>query len=181
MANPILQYNGTPIVFADIADDFGDSPFPGTDQLTLASLASTAAVQSDKVDLGEKRAVRFDVTHRPEFDAAPSSGNVVSLHWAPSVAAAAAVANPGGVVGAAGAYTGTAGDSLADSIAQLDLIGTLVCTSDLATVVQQQTFTYFPKCRYGTLVVWNKADQAFEGDDIEMSVIFMPVIDEVQD
>ena len=180
MANEILTKNGTPIVWADVGGDFGDSPIAGTVQITLISLASTAARQGVKVDLGATRAARYDVTLRVEFDVAPTSGNVVSLWWAPSESGVAGTANPGGVSGADAAYTGTAGDSLADSIKQLQLVGVLVCTSDAATVVNQQSFTFFPACRYGSPVVWNEADQAFEGDDIEMSVIFTPVIDEIQ-
>ena len=54
--------------------------------------------------------------------------------------AAAGAVNPGGVVGVDGDYTGTAGDDLPNSILQLTLIGNLVCTADLAAVVQFQTF-----------------------------------------
>ena len=179
MANEILAKNGTPIVWADTTD-FGDSPIARTVQIDLTSIASTAARQGVKVDLGATRAARYDVTLRVEFDVAPTSGNVVSLWWAPSPHATAGTANPGGASGADAAYTGTASDSLADSIKQLDLICILVATSDAATVVNQQTGTFFPKCRYGSPVVWNETDQAFEGDAAEMSIIFMPVIDEVQ-
>lgn len=179
MANEILAKNGTPIVWADTTD-FGDSPIARTVQIDLTSLASTAARQGVKVDLGALRAARYDVTLRPEFDVAPVSGRVVSLWWAPSESPTAGTANPGGVSGADAAYTGTAGDSLADSIRQLQLIGVLVATSDAATVVNQETFRFFPSCRYGSPVVWNETDQAFEGDADEMSIIFTPVIDEVQ-
>ena len=179
MANEILTKNGTPIVWADTTD-FGGSPLARTVQIDLTSVASTAARQGVKVDLGATRAARYDVTLRVELDVAPTSGNVVSLWWAASESPTAGTANPGGVSGADAAYTGTAGDSLADSIVQLIRIGILVCTSDAATVVQQQTWTFFPACRYGSPVVWNEADQAFEGDAAEMSIIFTPAIDEVQ-
>lgn len=181
MANQILSLNGTPIVWADIGGDFGDSPVAGTVQISLATLAATAAQQGVKVDLGATRAARYDVTMRIEFDAAPASpGNPVSLWWAPSPSGVAGTANPGGVSGTDAAYTGTAGDSLADSIKQLQLVGVLVPTSDAAVVVNQQSFTFFPISRYGSIVVYNEANQALEGDDIEMSIIFMPVIDEIQ-
>ncbi len=180
MANEILTKNGTAIVWADIGGDFGGSPIAGTVQITLAALANGAARQGVKVDLGATRAARYAVTLRPELDVAPASGAVITLHWAPSESAVAGTANPGGVSGTDAAYTGTAGDALADSIKQLDEIGPLVCTSDAATVVQQQTWFYFPPCRYGSPVVWNQSGQAFEGDDIEMSIIFMPIIDEIQ-
>lgn len=180
MPNEILAKNGTQIVWADIGGDFGGSPVAGTDQITLVSVASTAARQGVKVDLGATRAARYDVTLRVEYDVAPTSGDICSLWWAPSESAVAATANPGGVSGTDAAYTGTAGDSIADSILQLQHVGDLICTSDAATVVNQQSWTFFPACRYGSIVVYNEADQAFEGDDIEMSIIFTPVIDEVQ-
>lgn len=179
MANEILAKNGTPIVWADTTD-FGDSPIARTVQIDLTSIAATAARQGVKVDLGATRAARYDVTLRVELDVAPTSGKVVSLWWAPSESGTAGTANPGGVSGADAAYTGTAGDSLADSIKQLQLVGVLVATSDAATVVNQEAFRFFPLCRYGSPVVYNETDQAFEGDAVEMSIIFTPVIDEVQ-
>ena len=180
MANQILVLDGTAIVFAN-AGDFGNSPIADTDQIDLTSLASTAARQSDKVDLGAIRATRWDVTARPEYDVAPTEGLIFSLWWAPSVSAVAATANPGGVAGSDAAYTGTAGSTIAESILQLQHIGDLVVTGDAAVIVQQQSWTFFPISRYGTLVCWNEtADQALEGDGIEMSIIFMPVIDEIQ-
>ena len=180
MANEVLVKNGTPIVWADIAGDFGDSPLAGTVQITLVSVAAGAARQGVKVDLLAARATRFAVTLRVEYDVAPVSGNVCSLWWAASESGTAGVANPGGASGADAAYTGTAGDSLVDSIKQCDLIGALVCTSDAAVVVNQQTWIYEPSTRYGSPIVYNEASQAFEGDDIEMSIIFTPLIDEIQ-
>lgn len=179
MATEILIKSGTPTVIADTTDyagDIGDR----TDQIDLTSLASTAAQQSDKVDLGVVRAAVYAITLAIEFDVAPSSGDVVSLWWAPSPNAAAGLANPGGVVGADGAYTGTAGDSLADSIKQLTLIGSMICTSDVAAVVEYETFIFSPEHRYGTVIVYNEADQSLEGDAIEMGISFTPLIDESQ-
>lgn len=181
MANEILlKVGATPLVWADIGGDFGDSPIAGTDQITLVSLADAAARQGAKGDLTALRARAYSVTLRVEFDVAPVSGTIVSLYWAPSVSGTAGVANPGGISGADAAYTGTAGDSLADSLKQLDLIGVLICTADAAAVVQQQTFVYSPSERFGTPVVFNQGGQAFEGDDIEMSIIFNPIVDEIQ-
>ena len=180
MPNDILVKNGTPIVWADTTD-FGDSPIARTVQIDLTGVASTEAREGVKVDLGATRAARYAVTLRIEGDAAFASGAIVSVHWAPSPSAVAGTANPGGVSGTDGDYTGTAGDTLADSIGQLDLIGTLPCTSDAAPVVQQKTWMAFPTERYGSPVVYNQTLQAFDGDAIEMSIIFMPLIDEIQD
>lgn len=169
---------GTPIVWADIGNDFGDSPIAGTVQITLASLANGAAQQGVKVDLGATRAAAYAVTFRPELDVAPASGAIISVHWAPSPSGTAGIANPGGVSGADAAYTGTTSDSLADSINQLTQVGILYCTSDAAIVVQQQTWVFSPEERYGSPVIYNTSGQAFEGDDIEMSLIFTPLVDQ---
>lgn len=180
MPTEVKIKSGTPIVIADTTDYAGDLG-TRTDQIDLTSLAAAAARQSAKIDLGAVRAAVYAVTMAIEFDVAPTSGDVVSLWWAPSPSVTAGVANPGGCSGVDAAYTGTTGDSLDDSILQLTLIGNLVCTSDLATVVEFETFMFSPEHRYGSIVVYNEADQAFEGDAIEMGVSFTPVIDEAQD
>ena len=179
MATEILIKSGTPVVWADTTDYAGDLG-TRTHQLDLTSVAASAARQSAKADLGATRAAVFAVTVAIEFDVAPTSGNVVSVWFAPSPSATAATANPGGASGSDAAYTGTTGDSLADSILQLTLIGNLVCTSDVATVVEFQTFYFSPEHRYGSVIIYNEADQAFEGDAIEMGVAFTPIIDESQ-
>lgn len=179
MPTDILIAHGTPTVWADTTDYAGDGG-TRTDQIDLTSLASGAARQGAKADLGATRAAVFAVTVGIEFDVAPTSGDIVSIWWAPSVSATAATANPGGISGSDAAYTGTAGDSLADSILQLTLIGNLVVTSDAATVVEFQTFIFSPELRYGSPVVFNEADQALEGDAIEMFVTFTPLKDQSQ-
>jgi hypothetical protein len=179
MANEVLVKMGTAIVWADTTD-FGGSPIARTVQIDLTSVANGAARQGVKVDLGATRADRYAVTLRVELDVAATSGTTVDLYWAPSPHTTAGTANPGGVSGTDAAYTGTAGDSIADSVKQLDHIGSLVCTADAATVVQQQAWIYSPPERYGSPVVFNQSGQAFEGDAVEMSIIFNPIVDEVQ-
>jgi len=179
MPTEILIKSDTPIVWADTTDYAGDIG-ARTHQILLAALAATAARQGDKVDLGAARAAVYAVTMAIEWDVDPTPGDVCSLWWAASPSGTAATANPGGCTGEDAAYAGTAGDSLADSIMQLTLIGNLVCTTDDAPVVQFQTFMFSPEHRYGSPVVWNEAGQALEGDDIEMGIAFTPIIDESQ-
>jgi len=181
MANEVLIKHGTAIVWADIGGDFGDSPIAGTVQITLASLATTAARQGVKVDLGATRAAVYAVTLRVEYDVAPGVNEVCSLWWAASPSGVAGTANPGGVGGTDAAYTGTAGDSISDSIKQCHNVMTMPLTTDADTIIQQMTQAYAPLERYGSPIVWNEAGQAFEGDDVEMSIIFQPIIDEIQD
>ncbi len=179
MANEVLIKNGTQIVWADTTD-FGGSPVARTDQIDLTSLADGAAREGEKVDLGATRAARYSVTLRIELDVAATSGEPVDLYFGQSPHGTAATANPGGLSGSDAAYTGTAGDSIADSIKQLTWVGTLPCTADADTVIQQATWVFCPSERYLIPVVFNNAGQAFEGDAVEMSIILTPLVDEIQ-
>ena len=180
MATDNLLDERTPIVWANLGDYAGDGGVR-TDQIDLTGLAAGAAREGDKVDLGNPRAAAWGATIGVEMNVAPAvATRNVSLWWAASINAAAGTLDPGGVSGADGAYTGTAGDSLADSILQLILIGVLPATSDADGVIQAMTWIFSPQTRYGTPVVFNETDQAFEGDAIEMFITFTPIVDESQ-
>lgn len=182
MANKIQLNKDTPIVWADHAGDFGDSPVTGgtEKQITLAALASAGARQGAKADLGDPRADLYDVIFRLEWDVAPADGATASLYMAPSPHVGASTANPGGVSGADAAFTGTAGSTIGESLLQLDFIGDIPCTNDAAPIVQQRTFRYAPPEQHVSPVVLNEGGQALEGDDVEMSIIMQPVPPEVQ-
>lgn len=179
MANEILHKVGTPVVFANSGDySSTNSGFTRTAQINLTSIANGAARQSDKVDLGATRARLYAVMVGIEIDVAPTAGALVEFYWAASHSATAGTGNDGGTSGADGAYKAGEEDEWKK---QLILLGTLVCTNDAAPTVQRQTIGYFvPPERYGQLVVVNKSGQAFEGDAVEMSIAFVPIIDEVQ-
>ncbi len=184
--NQVLRKIGSPlrVVLAN-AGDFDNLPFDDTDQMNMTSLADGAARQSDQFDFGELTDVGewsevYDVSCSFEVDVAPVSGEIIEVYLAPSVNSDAALDNPGGVSGSDSAYTGTAGDSLVDSLKQLDFIGAVVCTSDADPVMQTQAFAYSPHARYGTLVVVNNSGEAFVGDAIHHYVIFTPIVPEIQ-
>ena len=185
MANKILiGANATPLVWADTADYAGDGG-TRTHQILLAALAAAAARQGAKADIDNglvtnRFARRYAVTMRIEFDVAPADGGSVDLYWAASLSSIAATANPGGTTGSDAAYTGTAGSTLAESLNQLQFLGSLLVTNDAATVVLQTTFIAELPLQYGMPVVVNNGSQALEGDDIEMSITFTPLEDEVQ-
>ncbi len=174
---------GTALVWADTTDY--SSTLTGlarTAQIDLTSLGAAAARQGAKVDLGSEFARQHLVYVGIEMDVAPTSGDLVEFWWAGSPHATAGNANPGGTSGSDAAYTGTTGDSLADSKLQLQPLGALICTADIPTVVQYQTLGFFvPKWRYGMPVVVNLADQAFEGDAVEMFVALVPYTDQIVD
>lgn len=185
MANKILlAANGAPIVFADTADYNGQGG-TRTHQITLAALAAAAARQSEKADLDrgvvtDRFAQRWAVTPRIEFDVAPADNKTVDFYWAPSLSATAGNGNPSGITGADAAYTGSTGSTIAESVLQLQHIGSLPLTNDADGVIQQKTFTTTFSTQWGSLVVVNNGGQALEGDDIEMSVTLTPLEDEAQ-
>ena len=182
MANEILTKDGTATVWADTTDYSSTvSGISRTDQLDLTSIADGAARQGAKGDLTALRARRYKVMVAAEYAVAPASGVVLSLYWASSPSGTAGNANPGGTSGADAAYTGTTGDSLADSLLQLEFIGDLVLTADATTTVQYQEVGILENiARYGMPVVMNSGGQALHSDAVEMYVALIPLLDEVQ-
>jgi len=192
MANEVLVKTGAQFSFADHANDFSPTAAYNLEQgghtdvqLQFASVAAAAAVNSTKADLGATRAARYNVVCVLEVaSGAAVSGETVDFYWAPSPDSANASGNPGGVDGVDGGYTGTGADSLADSLKQLIYIGSHVATTDDTAdspeVQIGQVAVFSPPERYGCLIVVNNLTGAFHSDDVEMHVVFNPIIDEVQ-
>lgn len=173
------------IVFADHATDFSPAtavnlrPSAGEvvkGQIILAALANAAARQSAKVDCGPGPRKPFLVRAALELAATPTAGGTVDLYWAPSLSATAANGNPGGVSGSDAAYTGDS-SNLTAAIAQLEFIGSFVCTEmPTAEGVQRAVVGEFtPSLRYGSLVVVNNSGAAVHTDDVECHIVFDPI------
>lgn len=179
MANEILVKQGTAVCWADTTDyNSAGSGIARTHQITLAALASAAARQGAKADLGATRAARYAVIVGMELDVAPAAGKTIEVYWSSSYSGTAGTGNDGGASGADAAYQA---GSEAEWKKQLTFIGALVLTADAATVVQRGwIYTFTPPTRYGMPVVVNLAGQALEGDDVEMYVALVPITDEVQ-
>lgn len=186
MANKILvAADANSLVWADTAGDYGDSPFAGTEQITLNTLAAGNARQGSKADIDnglveDRFARRYTVTMRIEFGTAPTAGGTVDLYWAPSLSSTAGTANPGGTNGTDAAYSGTGGSTLAQSLLQLEFLGQLVVTNDAAGTVLQTAFNVTLPLQHGMPVVVNNTDQSFDTDDINQSITFTPIEDEIQ-
>lgn len=188
MANDILIEEKTPIVWADSGEPYAGDGGARTHQIDLTSLAAAAARQGAKADIADsaysgvadRRAPLFAVTVRIEFASAPTDGDTVDIYMGVSLSATAGTANPGGLTGADAAYTGTAGSTLAESLLQLDFIGSLPCTNDGTTVVLQKTWIYSPALRYVSPVVVNNGTPALVADAVEMSITLTPLTPEVQ-
>ena len=181
MANQILQEKGTRIVWAH-GDDFDDAPYANTLELDFsagaAGLANAAAWQGAKADLGDPKAKLFTVTLNVEIDVAPASGVTIDLYWA---ASEDNTAFPGGASGSDATYTGTAGDSIADSLKQCMYIGGIPCTADADPVEQQKTWMVSLPTQYGAPIVFNQCGQSLVTDGTHMYLIVTPLIDEIQD
>lgn len=153
---------------------------PTAVDLTLSSIASGAAKNSDQVDLGATRPEFIDVIAAIEWFAAVTAGGTVDFYWSPSNNSSVTAGNPGQTDGVDGAYTGDGGGTVAESVLQLQFIGSLV-TTDLVGVQIGYVGRFSPTQRYGQLVVVNNSSTTLCGtDDIESSVLFSGWSPEVQ-
>ena len=184
MANLIGVQIGTPIVWADIGGDFDDTPETGTHQLTLGSLGSALAREGAKADMASiattHLANRFAFMLRIEPEVAPVSGTTIDVYWGASPSVTAGSYNPGLLTGVDADYAGSAGDSLADTLLQLQFIGSLSLTLDTDPVIQQGTWVTSLPMRYGIPVIVNNSGQALHATDDKMSLIAYPLEDEAQ-
>jgi len=182
--NLVKVTEGTPIVWADTTDYSSTvSGLTRTDQIDLTDVAAGAARQGAKHDFTATKATRYKVIVGIEFVSASVSGEEVMFYHASSPSGTAGNANPGGTSGTDAAYTGTAGDSLADSLAQLTPIGPLTTTSDNTTVVQYQVVGYVngdDMLRYGMPVAFFDTTGAAMTDAVEMYIAYIPDNPDIQ-
>jgi hypothetical protein len=177
---------GTAIILADTTDfsptaanSFGSR----TDQIDCTSLAAGAARQSTKFDFTANMDAEYTLAAAIEFATAPAAGEVVNFYIGYSNNGTAGTANPGGLGGTDAAYTGYS-SNLADSLKQLDFIGSMSLTVQATTTIQIDTAvgTFSPRHRYGILVVENaSAADAFHSDMVETSFAIIPRVLQIQD
>jgi hypothetical protein len=187
--------DGTPkqICFADHAGDFGPSTNNDlritTDgsqeldvQMAMLNWADGAGIQSAKCDLGAHWAPSYELKVALEMQvAAADLSGIVFWYWAPSHSTTAAVGNPGGVSGSAGAYSGYSSD-LTTAVKQLVPIGPAVLTDDAVDSLQiVRVGILRPLDRFGTLVGRNACGQTIcDTDDIEAHAVLTPALLESQ-
>lgn len=186
--NDILRKDGTQLLFADHATDFGAAPAtaansliigtPTDVQIDLTGVAASggARASTKSGDLGASHARAYSVMACVEFETAPTDGGFVYFYWAPSPSATAATGNPGGVTGTDAAFTDTTGN-----LAQLQRIGALACRNNVINIGKVGIFT--PLHRYGSLVVVNEADQALRSTATAMDethIVMTPIVPEIQ-
>lgn len=190
MANEILtkvtDATAPQISFADHATDYvggatANTMEVGTPtdvQLDLTSLADTAARMSAKADFGATRAPLYSVDALIETQATPTTGEIIEFYWSMSTQAGAANGNAGYVSGSDAAYTGSPA-TLAEGVAQLIFLGSLVCSADVEAQIAHIGL-FAPPTRYGVLVVKNECGATLTADAVEHIVAMTPVVQEVQ-
>ncbi len=189
MANEILLKQSTQIRFfvtgsfspADAATNWTVGT-PTDVVLTQSALANGAGRQSDKVDLGAKRADKYAVFAAADFTGeTPVAGDSITYFWVPSTSTIQANGNVAGNSGADGAAPdGALGSiTLAEFQEWCQEIGTLT-VHDGAVVQNGYVGSFSPQERYGQMLVVNNAGDAFEADDVENHVVMNPIITEIQ-
>ena len=170
---------GTPILWGSSSYSSTLSGITLTNDITLKGVASAAARQGERVDLGANRAGGYSVQVCIEMDADPVAGAPISVYWSSSYSGTAATGNDGGaaITGLDAAWAPTTIDEWKQ---QLMLIGILPLTSDNKTPNVKTINGYFsPPTRYGQIVIVNGGGQKLnDTDDIEMYVAMIPITDD---
>lgn len=197
MANEILIQDVAgsslnPIVFGanaslDPADDGTNlTDDVGTDTVDvecgMSGVADGAGVQSAKADLGATRAPYYSVIATIDWTGeTPTDGEVVEFYWAPSTSGTAGIGNVAGNSGADAACPDGALNSitLAEFVKLCIFIGVLPAHAD-GGVQTGFVGNFSSPTRHGQLIVKNESGAAFEADEVESHVVFMPLVYEVQ-
>jgi hypothetical protein len=188
MANEYLIKDGTQLLFADHATDFGAAPAtaansliigtPTDVQLDLTGIAAGGGARASTKcsDLGATHAPAYSVMACLEFEGAPADSGAVHFYWVPSPSSTAATGNPGGVTGTDAAFTDSEGN-----LRQFQYIGNLALRNNVINIGYVGTFQ--PKQRYGCLIVVNQGTTALRSTATAMDethIIMQPIIPELQ-
>ena len=173
---------GTPTLWG--ASDYSDasSGITKTHALTLTSLASAAARQGEKADLGANRAGGYAVKACFSPSSAPTAGTYVEYYWSSSYSATNIVGNDGGTAtsGVDSAWVPGAGAEadINEFKQQLTFIGILPMTADWLPQTKTINGYFTPPTRYGFPVVKNATGVAASGAGVNMYVALIPIIDD---
>ena len=126
--------------------------------MNTRNISSGAARQSAKYDLGAGPwPAEFAVRAQNILGAAAAVGARVDYYVGWSNSGTAATDNSGGCSGADAAYSGQSGGTIAQSVIQLQSIGSLVFDANIACDMQLRSFE--PKARYMYFVMVNNTAQ----------------------
>ena len=183
---------GTSIVVADTTDHAPTAAYnlgTRTDQIDCTDLIAGTARQSAKLDFTANRDLEYTLGAAIEWETTPEvvAGETVDFYIGWSNSATATDANPGALTGSDAAYAGNAAGTLADSLKQLDYIGSMsmdnvINTDTIGVQIDTLIGTFSAKMRYGMLVVVNSsALAAFHSDMAETSFLISPNVFQTQD
>ena len=148
--------------------------------LTFRNLATTTYRQSAKYDLGagpwpNEYKVRLQIV----LGSAAAAGATVDVWIGYSASGTAGTDNAGGCSGADAAYSGCSGGTAAQSVLQLDRIGSLIFDVNILACADIGSFT--PKNRYCYFVVRNGAAQSMtNANDTDNIMTILPVNDRLE-
>lgn len=147
----------------------------GDAAITLTSVASNAARQGAKLDLGATFAARYAAYLDIEMTTAPTAGERIELWLAWSNDATAGNFNPGGASGADAAYKAGEEDEWKK---QLDFGGALILTNDTNGTIQRQLVGIVEaKTRYVSPIVVNKGGVALHSTAGNHAITLVPMTD----
>ena len=182
--NLIKVAEQTAIVWADTTDYSSTvSGFVRTHQMDFTTISAGAYEEGAKADLGISRWTDYLVHVAVEFASAAASGESIDYWWGASNNTTAGTHNPAGMDGVGGVYTGTAGDSAADSVLALQFIGSLITTADNTTVVQYGVIGKLrgdSLLRFGMPLMLNGSTGATVADSVEQYIALVPIAPDIQ-
>lgn len=186
--NLVLLKQGTQLLFADHATDFGAAPAtaanslirgtPTDVQIDCTGVAAAAARQSAKTaDLahtGTEIVEWWECKACLEFETAPAAGGTVEFWWNPSPSATAGTGNLGAASGTDAAFT-------VGSEPQLIRIGSLYLRNNVINIGHAGWLRMTE--RYGSLVIINNGSTALRSTATAMDethVVLNPLIPDIQ-
>ena len=148
--------------------------------LTFRALAAAAARQSAKYDLGAGPwANEYQCRLQCILAAAATAGATVTVYIGYSASGTAATDNSGGCSGSDAAYTGISGGTIAQSVLQLDRVGSLIF--DVNILANHNIGRFTPKNRYIYFVVVNSTAQALtNANDTDNIMTILPINDRAE-
>ena len=147
-----------------------------TPTITNASLIAAAARQSTPVDFGTPRTPNWDVRCNAIMNTAPTAGQTLDVYVAWSSGTGAGIW--GGNLGITdSAYTGYG--SVANSVGQLDFVGSLVLSNNATPSGQISDIGVItPKLQYGIFVLHNNSSANLSADTSNNNnIVCIPIVD----
>lgn len=148
----------------------------GTYAITATSLASGAARQGAKGDLGATWARQQHVLFTSAVGTAAANGSEIELWWGPSTSATAGTDNPSNLTGTDAALANP------DEVKYQSIyIGSLFLSNAMGTAVQKQAMVFSPPTRYGSPFIVDKAGVTLSGTATDHTITITPIEEPTQD